>query len=313
MTQPSRQRGVALLTAIILVALAAVLAVAIGFSSAMAARRGASVFSVEQGLLFAEGAEAFAAYVFSQDKTNQDALSEPWATPFPPTEVAPGVAIAGRIQDEAGKFNLNSLVGKNGNIDELAYQEFTYLLQILGLPALVAERLVDWLDADAGATGSGGEDSLYLSQNPPHLTPNFAVTSISELLQFPGLLPEHYRELAPFVTALPPGTRLNLCTASAQVLDAMISALIKNLQTQYMNDPELGEKQKKGCFPQKDVFLAQLEDPQKQLGNLRVAETSDYFRLSTVVSLGTTQFALYSLLAREQGTVRPIIRTYGTD
>ena len=64
-TQAS-QRGVALMTAIVLVAIAAVLATAIAFSSTMAARRATTMFGADQSLLAAEGAEAMAAYVLKQ-------------------------------------------------------------------------------------------------------------------------------------------------------------------------------------------------------------------------------------------------------
>ena len=45
----------------------------------------------------------------------------------------------------------------------------------------------------------------------------------------------------------------------------------------------------------------------------QVSDTSGYFRLRSFVSIGTTEFALYSLLKREATGVRPILRTYGTD
>src|SRR5580698_8219817 len=63
---PASQRGVALMTAIVLVAIAAVLATAIAFSSTMAARRATTMCGADQSLLAAEGAEAMAAYVLKQ-------------------------------------------------------------------------------------------------------------------------------------------------------------------------------------------------------------------------------------------------------
>src|SRR5580692_7450875 len=65
-----QQRGIALITAIILVALAAVLATAIGFGSAMSARRASTMFGADQSFLAAEGAEAMAAYVIKQSRGN---------------------------------------------------------------------------------------------------------------------------------------------------------------------------------------------------------------------------------------------------
>src|SRR5579863_10501168 len=89
------QRGVALLTAVTLVAILAVLATAIAFSSAMSARRASTVFGADQSLLVAEGAEAMAAYVLKQSGPNstQDTLSQPWAQSYGPFELLPGVSL----------------------------------------------------------------------------------------------------------------------------------------------------------------------------------------------------------------------------
>jgi general secretion pathway protein K len=65
-----RERGIALITAIVLVAIATVVATAIAFSSAMAARRATTVFGADQSLLAAEGAEAVAAYLLKQSMSS---------------------------------------------------------------------------------------------------------------------------------------------------------------------------------------------------------------------------------------------------
>ena len=72
-----QQCGIALITAIILVAIAAVLATAIGFASAMSARRASTVFGADQSLLAGEGAEAMAAYVLKQSASATMSVS--WA------------------------------------------------------------------------------------------------------------------------------------------------------------------------------------------------------------------------------------------
>src|SRR6202049_869515 len=88
-----RQHGIALITAMVLVAIAAVLATAIGFSSAMSARRASTVFGADQSLLAGEGAEAMAAYVLKQSTTGSASLSldQPWAQPYGPFQLGEGV------------------------------------------------------------------------------------------------------------------------------------------------------------------------------------------------------------------------------
>ena len=88
-----RQRGVALLTAIILVALATVVAAAIAFDTAMSARRGAGSAALDQALLITGGAEAIAAYALGEELRGSNATirtDQSWAQPLGPVEVAPG-------------------------------------------------------------------------------------------------------------------------------------------------------------------------------------------------------------------------------
>ena len=98
----ARQRGIALLTAIILVAIATIVATAIGWQSQLSARRGIAVFTVEQSLALAEGAEAIAAFALSQNRQKNPQLVAPsqvWAQPFGPTEFAPGAVLEARLED----------------------------------------------------------------------------------------------------------------------------------------------------------------------------------------------------------------------
>src|SRR5271163_1201667 len=90
-----RQRGMALITAIILVAIAAVLATAIGFASAMSAKRATTMFGADQSLLAGEGAEAMAAYVLRQSVIGSTAMSldQPWAQPYGPFPLGEGVTL----------------------------------------------------------------------------------------------------------------------------------------------------------------------------------------------------------------------------
>jgi general secretion pathway protein K len=63
----ARQRGVAMLLAILIVAIATILAAAIGYASAMSARRSAATIAFDEGLLVAEAAEALAAFGLRAD------------------------------------------------------------------------------------------------------------------------------------------------------------------------------------------------------------------------------------------------------
>src|SRR5580692_2650577 len=145
-----QQCGIALITAIILVAIAAVLATAIAFASAMSARRASTVFGADQALLAAEGAEATAAYVLRQSGPNhaEDALNQPWAQSYGPLELMPGITLEFlQLEDQQGKFNINNLA-PGGTSNAPAIAQFSQLLTVVGLETKWAPLLADWIDSD---------------------------------------------------------------------------------------------------------------------------------------------------------------------
>jgi general secretion pathway protein K len=317
---PHRQRGVALLTAILLVALGTMIATAMAYRTAMTARRVQGDFALDQSILIAEAGEAIAGYALRESRANNpqaDAPGQPWTTHYGPVPLADGVSLEAWLEDMQGRFNLNNLVDPSGVKDPKAIQAFQDLLQILGLEPKWAELIADWIDQDTLVDSpDGAEDSTYLSQLPPYRTANRQITSASELLALPGFGPDRYARIEPYVTALPRGTKVNLCTASGVVLDA----LVPNGERQWSTlDPKaLAEQRANGCFPSVQVYQQAFStDPAARgsPGMTMVGTQSDYFRLTSIVSIGTAQFYLYSLLHREQNgsKVRVIERSFTAD
>jgi general secretion pathway protein K len=310
-----KQSGVALITAIVLVALATIIAVAIGSRSALNARRSAGSFSVEQGLQFAYGAEALASYVLREARNSkQDTFADTWTQPYGPVEIAPGISLEAVIRDEQGKFNINTLVDAHGEADKDAEAVFSRLLELLEIEPRWTPLLVDWIDSNVLPETDGGEDSLYLGQSPPYRAANMTVTSVSELLQLPGFGRERYLKLAPHITALPPeASKINVCMASGYVLDALsaLSETNKNaVEYSRMDAKLMADTRSRGCFPTVSVLKTTIRPDIDK----RVGEKTSFFRLQSWVSIGTTRFALYSLLQRDRsGQVRPILRTLGTE
>ncbi|MEN9706282.1 MAG: hypothetical protein RLZZ393_2161 [Pseudomonadota bacterium] len=308
------ERGVALVTAVVLVALATVIAVAIGTRSALSARRSAGNLGYEQALQFAAGAEALAAYALHEDRNAQDSPADSWARPFGPTEITAGVTLEAQLFDEQGKFNLNTLVNARGEVDPEAMAIFSRLLQLLQIEDKWAPLLADWIDADVLPAQDGGEDAVYLSQSPPFRASNQPLTSVSELLQLPGFGRERYVRLVPHVTALPPdASRINVCMATPYVLDALaaIGADGRRRTVEYsgMDPRQFEDARRHGCFPGMNVLKATRPEVERRIG-----EKSSYFRLHSFIGIGTARFALYSLLKRDpDGQVRPVLRTLGTE
>ena len=320
------ERGVALIIALILVALAAILASKLTFDGFLERRRAIGVLAAEQALHFGMGAEALAADVLAQDAQSngsQTTLAAPWAQPTQPLPITPeddpeGEPIGtlqGELEDMQGRFNLNTLghvtqgAGPQGGViqDPEPLAQFQRLLALVGLEPKWAGLARDWIDADdIPGSPDGAEDQIYTSQTPPYHTGNWPMMSASELMNLPGFGADRYRKIAPYVTALPDATTsINICTAPSPVLES----LAENLSGEY--SPEvLASGRKNGCFPEMTAFTNILGKSAAPLRN-RYGIKSQYFRLTTRVTLGTTEFTLYSLLVRNGNKVTPLLRSFG--
>lgn len=298
-SRAGRQRGIALLTAVVLVALATVVATAIAFDTTLAARRGGGGAAYDEALQIAVAAEAIAAYAVVEQRRQATAAihgGQVWARPIGPVEAVPGATLQANLVDLQGRFNLNNLTRDDGTINTEAVEVFRRLLEFAGLEGDWSPYLADWIDEDLNPTSGGAEDAVYSSETPPYRPPNRVITSPSELLALKGFGPERYVKIAPFVTALPRGTTINLCTAPGELLDALSN------QRQWVGAQDALQSNRAGkCFPDKTVFEATI--PPTDLAKLSAAlawgVTSDFFQLRTVATIGTSEFALYSLLHHE--------------
>jgi general secretion pathway protein K len=264
-------------------------------------------------------AEALAAIVLEDNANSaKTQTSDPWAEPVGPLEIeGTGVWIQAQLEDLTGRFNLNSVVEWNGppvnsfEINAHQVDVFRDLLGRLNIDPRFAGLLVDWLDSDiAPQPLDGGEDTLYLTQLPPYRPPNTFITHTSELLALPGFGAEAYARLAPYVTALPNDEKVNVCTASGLVLDAVESMN----QTAYSN-MDLPQLRQKNCFPALQVFLTGVSNPAVQgVVQSKTSELSNWFRLRTNIRIGTAEFVLYSVLFREADhKVRTVQRSFGSE
>ena len=306
-----RQRGVALLMAVVMVALATLLAVRLAREGALDQRRTATTLMLEQARQYAAGAEAWASEILREDaaRNDQDDFTEDWARPVPPLPITGG-ALSGQMEDMQGRFNLNSLVRADGSADPVAIETFERLLDRLQLDVKWARMFADWLDADTVPDFQrGAEDVIYLAQTPPYRAANGPVSSASELLALPGFSVAEWRVLAPHVTALPVDVRrINLCTATPAVLAALSEEALAFGAAQ-----ALAANRRSGCFPTVEDLRATLSDAEFRRIETQVAQSSQWFELRTVVRIGTMEVTLYSLLARGTGTPRAVLRSIGSD
>lgn len=312
-----KQRGVALIMAVLIVALATILAVNAASEGYMDQRRAGTMLALDEAYEIARGGEDMAADVLirdARDSAKQDTLSEAWATPIelPVEDIG---EIKGQLEDLQGRFNINNLIDpKDGSENKEAVQQLKRLLAILDIDPNLANNIVDWIDQDTVEHSPGAEDAAYSAQTPPYLTSNMPITRTSELLSVKGFTLEQYRKLEPYIAALPLGTSLNVCTAPGEVLDSLAAPSDRR---EY-SVPGALKGRDGGCFPtMKDVGLR--FDNEQGFKDLLakhpnyLSETTNYFRADILVSIGTTELSLYSVLQRSgTGKVHVILRSFGT-
>lgn len=301
----TQQRGVALIIALVILALSATLATAMVWDSNLAQRRSVNIIHGAQAQAYAYGAEAWAAQILRRDaeKTKIDSLSESWAMQLPPLPVDGG-SITGKIEDMDGRFNINNLVDSKGKVQAAELTQFQRLLTLVGLDPKLADAVLDWIDPDHQPRfPDGAEDEYYGDLQPPYSAADRYMTTTSELMLVKGFNREAYARLAPYITALPAATPINVNTASAIVLQSLADGITP------------AEIQSVQNIQQRDGFkaLGDFHQIVQQTTQVNLAVTSNYFLVTARVAVGTTSLTLYSLLARDaNGSTRTIRRTFGT-
>jgi general secretion pathway protein K len=304
---PNSNRGIAVITAMLVVAIGTVIAVNLLWDSSLDQRRTAAALATDQGLLYLQGAEAWAADILRQDlvdSPDSDSFADAWALELPPLPIEGGF-IAGRLEDLQGRLNLNNLINPDGSENTLVVEHFERLLQLLEVDPSIAGAVVDWLDPDVELRfPTGGEDTTYASNDPPYRTPNGLITSASELMAVVGMDQEGFRRVEPYVTALPQGTTLNVNTSSELVLAALSEDIGTTMAANLVSE------RADGAFEDIEASFAGLID--EDVFNL-IDGVSDHFLLTATVTLGTTQITMTSVLQRDpSGITRAIFRTLGS-
>jgi general secretion pathway protein K len=266
-------RGVAVVLAMGVVALAAIAAAAMLASQSTWSRHAELTSEHVQAQTLVRAGVDWARALLSDDRrqSNVDHLGEPWAMRVPPVPVENG-ELAGQIDDQQGAFNLNNLL-RNGAIDPAPLAQFQRLLSILGLPDALAGALADWM-------------------RPPDPAANRPLIDVAELALVSGFDEAVRARLRPFVTALPRFTAVNVNTASPEVLAAVIEGLDLDAAR------ELAAQRSRAYFRNRAEFLAQLPAGAVSRAN-DIATGSDFFLASVRVTIGGAQAHGTALLARE--------------
>lgn len=300
-------RGVALITAMLIAALATLVAANLSWDNALDVRRTMVLMNRDQAVQVALGAESWVINILQQDlqDSQSDHLGELWASDLPGLPIEGG-EVFGRIEDLQGRFNVNNLVDDQGQVVEESVLQFQRLLNSLGLDPRFAGIAADWIDRDVDPSfPDGAEDSIYTGMLPPYRSPNQILTSVSELAAIEGMDRATFTLLEPHLAALPGRTTINVNTATP----AILQSLDENIT---IADVEslLSERELTG-FTDVEASFQTLVTP--DVLNTLLDDKTLFFRLNVVVRIDTVRVTLNTVLQRGgRGSVTPILRSLGT-
>ena len=300
-------RGVALITALLIMALVASLTYTLKWNSSLDLRRTIVMLNRDQAVQVALGAESWMQTILRQDLEDSDTdhLGEIWASELPGLPIDGG-EVFGDIEDLQGRFNVNNLIGSDGEVDPEALAQFERLLIALGLDPRFAGIAGDWIDGNNDTSfPDGAEDSIYTGITPPYRAANQLLSNASELAALEGMDKVTLDILLPHIIALPGHTLINVNTATGPVLQSLDDRIT-------VADAEsLIDERADSGFSKIATSFGGLMDPD-DISN-RLVETTEFFQLKVIVRVDTVRITYYSILERgPRGDVTPILRSLGT-
>ena len=291
-TSPRHQRGLALLMAMLIVVIATTVAVSIVHEEKFTIRKTAHIQRMDRAALYAVGLEDWARIFLKEDREDSeiDSLDENWAIGVPGLPIEGGY-LAGYMEDEQAKFNLNSIV-----ISEIALNRFRRLCDNLEVDDQFIPALLDWIDQDFDIRYPDGMEENY----EDYRVANREMIDISELLLVHNVTPEIYEKLQPYITALPGTSTLNVNTLS----EVVFLSLGPDLDV-----TEFIKQREEEAYESIEEFIERLQVPVEIEG---LSVDTRYFRAYGQVVQGDQSFNVASLIYRDdKGKTSVLSRTLG--
>ncbi len=310
-----QEKGVALLTVLILVAIIGALAASLLERTTLSTRSTINLTALSQARAYGFAAEEVAKSRLSsmmdagRTKTTLDGDWLGRDIPFP----IDGGTASIRLGDGGNCFNVNSLVSGSPAqgfvMNPIALEQFGSLLMLLGvqnnqavtLPAAVA----DWIDSDQAPLPGGSEDAA---------SPNQLMADAGEIVGVTGMNAETYEIVKPWICALPSaGTSpINVNTLSpvqAPLIAMMIPGKLGIAQAR-----ALIEARPSGGFDSGQAFWAGAAKdgltPPAAVVEQTLVKTR-FFTLNTSVELAGAEHQQWSLIDFEKPPARIVQRRFG--
>jgi len=306
------QRGVAIITALLIVTIATTVSITISTRLQLDVRRTGNLIAQDQAQLYLLAAEEWSQRILRQDKqdSTSDSLDEAWAIELPPIPVDGG-SIQGRLTDLHACLNINTLVAGNA-IDATSKDRLSQLFSRLGVKGDLTQAIADWIDSDQETSNpNGAEDGYYLNLETPYRTANTPLHSVSELRLVKGFEDSKtYQLVEPYLCAfiLNDGNiSINVNTASAEVLQSLSAEMTESMADdiiQRRNEEPFTDLKEFTSFGNLGTIIKDTE---------KLSTSSEYFLLRTQAIIGQANKVMYSVIYREEsGNTTIISRTQRT-
>ena len=314
MTGIIRQRGVAIITALLIVAIATTISISISTRLQLDVRRTGNVIAGDQAYLYLLAAESWSKRILIQDRKDSeiDHLGEDWAIELPPLPVEGGY-IQGKLTDLQSCFNINSLLDagtdtNTGSNTNVARTRLERLLTNLKIDTAGAQAIIDWIDSDLQTTiPDGAEDVYYMNLDQPYRTANTPLQSISELRLIKGFEdPLVYATVLPHVCAFGVNTPININTATTEVLRSLADDLTDS------DIEKIIEQRNDTAFNNINEFTSSSNLKEKIGSTEGLSVDTEYFMLQTQSTIGQVRVLGYSIIHRStDGRTTVISRSQG--
>ena len=316
-TSLRHQRGVAVITALLLTTLAVTIVASLFW------RQQVQVRSMENQRLHLQtkwilrGALDWTRLILPVSAVDNFGMTTPdgiWATPLAETRLDDYVerervegeqfdaTLSGQISDAQARYNLANLaVSKSLNPGQIeAFRRLLTNVQLdPSLALLAAQAVADGQSAAAAGLNSqggvlqAGQASAVQSSG----SESMEFIRVEDLLSVPGFTPAMVERLRPFVIVLPVPTAVNVNTASAEVLAAIVLDFSSSEATALLY------RRKSGYFRDEAAFLAQLNG-KKLIAGVNVVVKSDYFLIDSRVRLDRAALDAQALVRLDGSTVK---------
>ena len=299
-----RDTGVALITVLLVVALAAAVCAALVTRQQLAIRSAANQLHARQAWQYARGGEQLAIAVLDEDRrvgASTDHRGEAWAQRLPVYPVDGG-QVQVTIDDLSGRFNLNSVI-REGQVEGDAFARLQRLLALLQLDSQLAWQLVAWMAPDAAPDVIRLQAARsYRSRTPMYRPAGRPLADVSELRLLAGIDEVAYQRLLPHVAALPGNNPLNVNTADPWVLASLADGLA------LQDGRRLSDARGTAGFRSIDAFLAQPLLHRHRVNGNGLSVRSRWFVVTSDAAIGERHLRLLSVLQRDGASLYVVSR-----